>query len=69
MKVNMDKHVGAYYIKEKSFPIKNLLSIVDDALANGTSNLANVINENNRRDIAFAFAVIAKELGVDNPEV
>ena len=59
----MDKYVSAKYIDEKLYPIRNLISIVESTDSN---NIADKV-ANQKQDIAFAFAVIAKELGVTIP--
>lgn len=67
----MDKHISAYYIKEKMWPIEQLIKTVNDTLDgdSDTANIAEKISPSQRNDIAFAFAVIAKELGVKIPDV
>lgn len=67
----MDKHISAYYIKEKMYPIEQLVKTVNDTLDSDsdTANIAEKFPESRRREVAFAFAVIAKELGVKIPEV
>lgn len=62
----MKNYISAKYIDEKSKAIRNLLNIVDSA---DSDNLANKISESNIREITFAFAVIAKELGEQIPDV
>lgn len=67
----MDKHISAFYIQEKMWPIEQMIKKVNDTV-NGTgdsANLADQIPPAQRNEIAFAFAVIAKELGVKIPEV
>lgn len=64
----MKKHISAHYINEKSSPIKNLLSIVDDD-SKDSDNITEQLSDNMKREVAFAFAVIAKELGVSIPDV
>ena len=66
----MNKHISAHYIKEKIKPVKNLITTVEYACDNGESdNINNEFSESQRREIAFAFAVIAKELDVQIPDV
>lgn len=67
----MDKHISAFYIKEKMYPIEQLIKTVNDTLEgdSDTANIAEKFSESQRRETAFAFAVIAKELGVKIPEV
>ena len=67
----MDKHISAYYIKEKIYPIEQLVKTVNDTLDSDsdTANIAEKFPESQRREVAFAFAVIAKALGVKIPEV
>lgn len=66
----MDKHISATYINEKLWPVEQLISIVKDTCENGsTINISDQISESRRQEIAFAFAVIAKELGVKIPDV
>ena len=66
----MDKHISAYYIQEKMGPIQNLIRTVEKECSVGESdNIADKIPEYQRREFAFACAVIAKELGVKIPEV
>lgn len=66
----MDKHISAYYIKEKMRPIEQLIKTVHTAYDGDESdNIAEKVSPSQRNDIAFAFAVIAKELGVKIPEV
>lgn len=60
----MSKHISARYIKEKMRPIENLIDIVNNA---ESDNLSEEIRY--PEEIAFAFAVIAKEIGVKIPEV
>ena len=60
----MGKHISARYIKEKMRPIENLIDIVNNAESDNLSEKIRYPEE-----IAFAFAVIAKELGVKIPEV
>ena len=57
------KYISAKYIKEKSFPIEQLLDTINSS---DTDNIANKIHA---EEIAYAFAVIAKEIGVEIPEV
>lgn len=59
-----EKYVSAKYISEKMRPIENLIDIVNNA---ERDNLAEEIRC--PEEIAFAFAVIAKEIGVEIPEV
>lgn len=66
----MDKYISAYYIQEKMRPIENLIKTVNSSIEdNGTNNIAEQISEAQKREVAFAFAVIAKELGVQIPDV
>ena len=66
----MDKHISAYYIKEKMWPIEQMIKTVNEACDGGeTNNIAEKVSPSQRNDIAFAFAVIAKELGVKIPDV
>ena len=66
----MDKHISAYYIKEKMWPIEQLVKTVHTACDGDESdNIAEKISPSQRNEIAFAFAVIAKELGVKIPDV
>ena len=69
--VDMKKFVDASYIKGKMFPIEQLVRLVNDTCddKSKSNNLANELTEINRLDIAFAFAVIAKEMGVTIPDV
>lgn len=62
------KHISAHYINEKSSPIRNLLLIVDDD-SKDSDNITEQLSDNMKREVAFAFAVIAKELGVNIPDV
>lgn len=67
----MDKHISAFYIQEKMWPIEQMIKTVNDTV-NGTGDSANIADQIppvQRNEIAFAFAVIAKELGVKIPEV
>lgn len=67
----MDKHISAFYIKEKMYPVEQLVKIVNETLEgdSDTANIAEKFSESQRREVAFAFAVIAKELGVKIPDV
>lgn len=67
----MDKHISAFYIKEKMYPIEQLVKIVNETLEGNsdTANIAEKFSESQRREVAFSFAVIAKELGVKIPDV
>ena len=66
----MEKYVSARYIQEKIWPIKNLISIVEEEYSNGNSdNLSNKISDYQRKEFAYACAIIAKELGVNIPDV
>ena len=59
----MKKYISAKYIKEKSYPIEQLLDSIDST---ETDNIADKVYS---EEIAYAFAVIAKELGVEIPKV
>ncbi len=64
------KYISATYIKEKAYPIEQLLTIVNDGCADGDkNNIADQLSEFQKNQIAHAFAVIAKELDVKIPEV
>lgn len=66
----MDKYISSYYIQEKMRPIENLIKLVNRSIEDtGTNNIADQISEAQRRQVAFAFAVIAKELDVQIPDV
>lgn len=66
----MSKHISAHYIQEKMRPIQNLIRTVEQECSVGESdNIVDKIPENQRREFAFACAVIAKELDVNIPDV
>lgn len=66
----MDNYISAHYIQEKMRPIQNLIRIVEQEYSVGESdNITDKISENQRREFAFACAVIAKELDVNIPDV
>ena len=66
----MDKHISAYYIKEKLRPIQTIINIVESSCDNGESdNIADKISESQRREFTFAYAVISKELGEKIPDI
>ena len=58
------KYVSARYIEEKLYPIERLCEIVHEAEKNDISDEIRYPEE-----IALAFAMIAKEMGVKIPEV
>lgn len=58
------KFVSGYYIDEKMYPIKQLQKIIDNRTQD---NISRELSEAQRKEIAFAFAVIAKELDVPIP--
>ena len=64
----MDKYISAGYINEKSRPIRTLLSIIDND-SKESDNISNELTDSMKREIAFSFAVIAKELDIDIPDV
>lgn len=67
----MKDYISSRYIDEKLYPIKNLIKIVDaeqESLEH-SGNLTEELSEYQRNEIAFAFAVIAKEMGVKIPDV
>ena len=50
--------------------IENLIKIVNSSIEDkGTNDIASQISDAQKREVAFAFAVIAKELGVQIPDV
>lgn len=57
------EYVSARYIKEKSWPIEQLLKLVETT---ETDNIADAVYP---AEIAESFAVIAKELGIKIPDV
>lgn len=59
-------YISKKYIDEKSYPIRKMLEKVDNA---DSDDLREVITEADAKEIAFAFAVIAKELNVTIPDV
>ena len=66
----MDKYISAVYIKEKMRPIEQLIKTVNTACdENESDNVAEKISPSRRKEIVFAFAVIAKELGENIPDV
>ena len=62
----MEKYISRHYIDSKMLPVKQLIRIVDSS---ETDDLSEVISENMRKEIVFAMATIAKELGERIPEV
>lgn len=68
--ISMSKYISSYYIQEKMRPIENLIKIVNSSIEDkGTNDIASQISDAQKREVAFAFAVIAKELGVQIPDV
>ena len=66
----MNKYISSYYIKEKMRPIENLIKIVNSSIDDkSTNDIASQISDAQKREVAFAFAVIAKELSVQIPDV
>lgn len=66
----MEKYISARYINEKMGPIQTLIRTVEQEYsARKSDNLSDKIPESQRREFAFACAVIAKELGVNIPDV
>ncbi|MBQ8234654.1 MAG: hypothetical protein IJZ36_03630 [Bacilli bacterium] len=65
----MKNYISALYIKEKMFPIERLISNVETAIDNKTDDMSDMMSDNLNNEIAFSFAVIAKELGVKIPDV
>lgn len=63
----MNKYISARYINEKSRPIRNLMNIVDSATE--SNDISEELSDYDKREIAFAFAVIAKELDIQIPDV
>ena len=63
--LDMDKYVSRRYLKEKFRSIERLEGIINNE---GDSDcLRDDISATLRQDVAFAFAVVAKELGVEIP--
>lgn len=65
----MKKYIDAAYIAEKLEPVEYLIKVVEDKLNNGESCLNDTISEYRSQQIAYAFAAIAKELGIKIPDV
>lgn len=65
----MKKYIDAAYIAEKLYPVEYLIKEVEDKLNSGNCCLTDTISEYRAQEIAYAFAVIAKELGVKIPDV
>lgn len=63
----MNKYISSRYINEKSRPIRSLMNIVDSATE--SDNISEELSDYDKREIAFAFAVIAKELDIQIPDV
>ena len=62
----MEKYISRHYIDSKMLPVKQLIHIVDSS---ETDDLTEIIFENMKKEIVFAMATIAKELGEKIPEV
>lgn len=62
----MEKYVSARYIREKLSPVRNLINIIERA---DSDALNEALPMEIRKEIAFAFAVIAKEMDVEIPDV
>lgn len=62
----MSKYISRKYLKEKIGPVEQLLKTIEEA---ESDNLTEAISDYRKNEIAFAFAVIAKELDVKIPDV
>lgn len=62
----MKKYISARYINEKIMPIEHLQTILADT---DEDDISEQISDFWAKEIAFSFAVIAKELGVKIPDV
>ena len=62
----MSKYISRKYLKEKIRPVEQLLKTIEEA---ESDNLTEEISDYRKNEIAFAFAVIAKELDVKIPDV
>lgn len=59
-------YIAKRYLEEKMPPIENFIKKVKES---ETGNMTDSFSDYEKESLAFAFAVIAKELGVKIPDV